>query len=101
MKIRSIFGLAGAVFISGSALAQSATPVVVQAVQATSTANVPSAAPIRAAETDTAGAAAAFKALQQMKAANEELLRKQAATLQKLDELEKAAEQIKIFSKRG
>ena len=100
MRIRSIFALAGAAFISGSALAQSPTPVVVQAVQAPLPANVPSGAPVRAVEANPA-AAAAFKTLQEMKAANEELLRKQAATLQKLDELEKAAEQIKIFSKRG
>jgi hypothetical protein len=44
---------------------------------------------------------AALKLLQEMKAANEETLRKQAATLQQLDELEKAADQIKVFSKRG
>lgn len=36
-----------------------------------------------------------------MKAANEEMLRKQEATLQQLDEIQKAAEQLKIFSKRG
>ncbi len=99
MSIRSIFALAGTAFISGSALAQSPTPVVVQAVQAPLTATVPSGAPVRAAEANPA--AAALKTVQEMKAANEELLRKQAATLQKLDELEKAAEQIKIFSKRG
>jgi biopolymer transport protein ExbD len=43
----------------------------------------------------------ALKMLQETKAANEETLRKQAATLEQLDELEKAAEQIKIYSKRG
>jgi hypothetical protein len=43
----------------------------------------------------------ALKMLQEMKAANEETLRKQAATLQQLDELEKEAEQIKIYTKRG
>jgi endonuclease/exonuclease/phosphatase (EEP) superfamily protein YafD len=44
---------------------------------------------------------AALKMLQEMKAANEETLRKQAATLEQLDMLEKEAEQIKIYSKRG
>lgn len=39
--------------------------------------------------------------LQQMKAANEEILKKQQDTLQRLDELQKAAEQLKVFSKRG
>jgi hypothetical protein len=42
-----------------------------------------------------------LKMLQEMKAANEETLRQQAATLEQLDELEKAAEQIKVYSKRG
>jgi hypothetical protein len=44
---------------------------------------------------------AAMTALQQVKAANEETLKKQQATLQQLDELQKAAEQLKIFAKRG
>ena len=35
---------------------------------------------------------AALKALQAMKAANEEILKQQAATLQQLDEMEKAAD---------
>ena len=36
-----------------------------------------------------------------MKAANAETLKKQETTLQQLDELQKAAEQIKVFTKRG
>jgi hypothetical protein len=43
----------------------------------------------------------ALKQLQELKAANEELLKKQDAALQKLDELQKAADEIKIFSKRS
>ena len=43
----------------------------------------------------------ALKMLKEMKAANEETLRKQAATLEQLDELEKAAEQIKVYTKRS
>ena len=39
--------------------------------------------------------------LEQMKAANDDLLRKQQATLQQLEELQKSAEQLKIFSKRS
>ncbi|MCE9611780.1 MAG: hypothetical protein K8R23_16390 [Chthoniobacter sp.] len=39
--------------------------------------------------------------LQAMKVKNQELLEKQAVTLQKLDELEKDAEQLKIFGKRS
>ena len=38
--------------------------------------------------------------LKDMKARNAELLDKQAATLQKLDEMDKAAEQLRFLSKR-
>jgi hypothetical protein len=76
--------------------AQSPVPVV-----------APAATPAAASPKGPAGAdnvaslQAALKILQEMKAANEETLRKQAATLVQLDELEKAAEQIKIYSKRS
>jgi hypothetical protein len=36
-----------------------------------------------------------------MKATNAETLKKQEAVLQQLDELQKAAEQMKAFGKRG
>ncbi len=39
--------------------------------------------------------------LQEMKAVNDEVLKKQLATLQQLEEIEKSAEQIKIYTKRG
>ena len=48
-----------------------------------------------------ASTTAALKALQDLKATNDELLKKQAATLQQLDELQKAVEQLKVYSKRG
>ena len=44
---------------------------------------------------------AAVKLLQEMKAANDEILAKQAATLTQLDELQKAADQIRIYTKRS
>ena len=44
---------------------------------------------------------AALKELQELKAANAETLRKQAATLEQLDELEKTADQIRIYARRG
>jgi hypothetical protein len=44
--------------------------------------------------------AANLKVLRELKAANEETLKKQKATLATLDELQKAADQIKIFAKR-
>ena len=75
--------------------AQSPIPVIVPAV-------TPAAAPKVATTPASADSAAAvLKSLQEMKAANEETLRKQTATLEQLDELEKLAEQIKIYTKRS
>ena len=45
--------------------------------------------------------AADIKELQELKAQNDELLKDQRATLDQLDELQKEAEQLRIFSKRG
>jgi hypothetical protein len=45
--------------------------------------------------------AADIKELQELKAQNDELLKEQRATLDQLDELQKEAEQLRIFSKRG
>jgi hypothetical protein len=90
LSILASFALAGAL------PAQSPVPVVVQAA-------TPGVAPARApAAPDNANSVqSALKMLQEMKAANEETLRKQAAMLQQLDEMEKTAEQIKIYAKRG
>jgi hypothetical protein len=84
-------------FVSHALHAQSPTPIVVQAATAT-TAAAP--APIPVAR-DSEPNPIAMRMLQQMKAANEDVLKKQEATLQRLDEIQKAAEQLKIFSKRG
>lgn len=88
------FGIALA---SSAIVAQSPTPIIVQAI-------TPGATPQRGSEpapvpTDTS--ASTLRLLQELKTANEAILAKQAATLQQLEELEKAAEQIKIYSKRG
>jgi FtsZ-binding cell division protein ZapB len=45
--------------------------------------------------------AASIKELQELKAHNDELLKQQQATLDQLDELQREAEQLRIFSKRG
>ncbi len=45
--------------------------------------------------------AAAVAALQQVKKANDETIAKQEATLKALEELQKASDQLRIFSKRG
>ncbi len=75
--------------------AQSPAPAVVQAVS-----------PPRAVGPATAPAGAmapssTLQLLQEMKAVNDEVLKKQLATLQQLEEIEKSAEQIKIYTKRG
>ncbi|MDQ6654574.1 MAG: hypothetical protein M3Y80_02000 [Verrucomicrobiota bacterium] len=94
MSSAKLLLIAGAALLSYSAIAQTSEPVVV----------VPANAP---AATSTAPAAAspesatALKALEQVKAANAALLRQQAATLLQLEEMEKTAEQIKIYSRRS
>jgi hypothetical protein len=80
----------------GSAFGQTPAPVVIQAVP---TANVRAAA--QSSPAAAPNVEAALQALQSLKAANDETLKKQAATLQQLEELQKAAEQIKTYSKRG
>jgi hypothetical protein len=64
--------------------AQSPTPMSVQPVAA-----------------DAESMPAAIKLLQEMKTANAEVLKKQEATLQALEEVQKAADEIKIFGKRS
>jgi hypothetical protein len=76
-------------------VAQTPIPVVVPAMTP-ATAQSPVTAAVTTASTQTT-----LKALQAIKAANEEILKQQTATLQKLDEMEKAAQELRIFSKRG
>ena len=80
----------------GSALAQTQAPIVVQAITA-----APTPAPPAVAAPPAESAQATLKLLQEIKAANEAVLARQAATIEQLDEIEKSAEQIKIYSKRG
>jgi hypothetical protein len=69
--------------------AQSPTPTIPKAVASATT------------ETNSNSMQATLKSMREMKAANEEILKKQQTTLEALDELQKAADQIKIFTKRG
>ena len=89
------FILAAALFVS-VASAQSPMPIVVPAMTPATTAKSPANPAVAAGSTETT-----LKALQAMKAANTEILKQQEATLQKLDELEKAAQEIRIYTKRG
>jgi hypothetical protein len=90
-KLVTIFCAVISVLLLETAYAQSPTPVA-----ATQTAAVPAAV-----ATNNASMQATMKSLRELKAANEQILKKQQATLEALDELQKAADQIKIFSKRG
>jgi hypothetical protein len=77
------------------AQAPSPMPIIVPAMTPATVIKTP------AAENAAGSAQNALKALQAMKAANEEILKQQAATLLKLDEIEKAAQEIRIFTKRN
>jgi hypothetical protein len=80
-------------------IVQAQSPTVV--VQAASPAPVASTIAATPVPSDSKSLPTLTKLLQEMKATNEETLKKQEATLQQLDDLQKAAEQMKIFGKRG
>jgi hypothetical protein len=90
-----LFLILTAVALLSIAHAQSPMPVVVPAI--TPATAQTSATPAVA----TPSSQTTLKALQEMKAANNEILKQQEATLQKLDEIEKAANEIRIYTKRG
>ncbi len=77
---------------------QTTAPIVIQAANAAPAAPAPRSAAPAASTSDPR---AAFQLLQEMEATNAETLKKQEAALAAVDELQKAAEEIKIFSKRG
>jgi len=93
----SIFSALAAVILAlGTVGAQS--PVIVQAADAVPTNPVASAPAARAPASDSK---TMLQALQAMEIMNEATIKKQEAALANLDELQKAAEELKIFSKRG
>ena len=91
-----ILSLLAAVSLTAISNAQSPQPVVVPAMTPATSVKAPAAPDNAAGSTQEA-----LKALQAMKAANEEILKQQAATLVKLDEIEKAANEIRIYTKRS
>jgi hypothetical protein len=97
--MRAVFSLLVTFALGCTLWAQAPAPMVVQAV--TPAAVKSAAAPVAAAPEKSDSLQNALKMLQEIKAANEETLRKQAATLEQLDALEKEAEQLKVFSSRG
>ncbi len=99
--IAVLFLLCGVIFSTSEA--QQPTPAMV-VIQAANGPNAPAPAVANkppAANPDVdAALQAALKCLQETKAANAETLKKQEEVLQKLDDLQKAADQLRIFSKR-
>ena len=94
--MRTYFFIFAAAVLVSVASAQSPMPIVVPATTPATTAKSPVTPAIAAGSTETT-----LKALQAIKATNNEILKQQEATLQKLDELEKAAQEIRIYTKRG
>ena len=96
-KILFFAALTICLFALGAADAQS--PVVVQPANSVP-ASTPATAPVAAVP-----AASDFKTvladLQAMQTKNDETIKKQEAALATLDDLQKAVEELKVFSKRG
>jgi hypothetical protein len=91
-----IFSLLASTLAFSSINAQAPTPIIVPAMTPATANQSPVANAIATTAVQTA-----LKALQAMKAANDEILNQQKATLEKLDEIEKAANDIRIYTKRG
>jgi hypothetical protein len=85
-----------AVAFASMSVAQTPAPIVVQAMTPAAKTQSPVATAVTTTSTQTT-----LKALQAIKTANEELLKQQAATLQKLEEMEKAANELRVYTKRG
>jgi hypothetical protein len=84
-----------------TAKAQSPTPILVQAANAPATTATSASSKAATSAADAQSILTAIKQLEQIKAANDEVLAKQKAALQRLDELKEAADQLQIFAKRG
>ena len=97
--IRTSLACVVGIALSGIVTAQQPTPPIV-VVPAAGATVAPAAQPAASPASSDAAIAGAIKILEQTKTANDQLLKKQEAMLQQLDELLKAAEQLKTFSKR-
>ena len=91
-----IFSIFASLLAFSGLNAQAPTPIIVPAMTPATTTQTPAAAAIATTATQTT-----LKALQAVKAANAEILNQQKATLEKLDEMEKAANDLRIYTKRG
>ncbi|MGI8890130.1 MAG: hypothetical protein ACR2G0_05020 [Chthoniobacterales bacterium] len=93
-----LLGVAALPLLSGNA--QAPAPVIIQAVTPAPV-SVVAPPPAAAAAPVTDLQASTMQQLQEMRTTNAETIKKQEAALATLDELQKAAEEIKIYSKRG
>ncbi|HEX4667171.1 MAG TPA: hypothetical protein VH207_11270 [Chthoniobacterales bacterium] len=84
----------------GQLLAQSPRPIIVQAMPAAGSAT-PAVARPPAGGTGTVASKDILQLVREMQATNAATIKKQEAALLTLDALQKAAEDIKIYSKRG
>jgi TolA-binding protein len=85
--------------LTGIAKSQSPAPIIVQPANSTAVASTTSKT--ATVQNDLQSIAAAIKLLEQLKSANDEILAKQKGALERLDELQEAADQLQIFAKRG
>jgi hypothetical protein len=95
MRVLKIFCLVSVLALS-AVEAQSPAPIVVQAASA-----APAASKMSAPVAGVSSVPEAIKMLEQVKATNDEVLAKQKTALERLDELQEAADQLRIFAKRG
>ena len=96
-----VIALALDVLALSSIEGQSPAPVVMQAIVPGSMTPTPAPATGVGAGTSATDMQKLMQLVQEMQATNEATVKKQEAALQTLDALQKAAEEIKIFSKRG
>jgi hypothetical protein len=95
MRVARLFCLVVLLSLSATK-AQSPAPIIVQAASpAAATSKTAATIPVTSSVPD------AIKLLEQLKATNDEVLAKQKAALDQLDELQQAADELRIFSKRG
>ena len=97
--MRKLFSFAALTLVALAVVsleAQTPEPVIMEA----ATPDAP-AASARAAATAVAAAKDVLQLLQDRQATNAETIKKQDAALETLDALQKAADELKIFSKRG
>ena len=96
MRLKFLVLSVAALLTALSAIAQSPAPIVVPA--ATDSTPAPENAQ---KDADDAAITAAIALLQELKTQNDQTIKKQQAALEALDHLQKDADQIRIFSKRG